>query len=313
MTKKILTYIFLSISVFSLTIPCFAVTEKNRSDQENYGVNKWNVTSSNLDNILATPSVDVSEKIYDFENVLTETEVEKLKQKVNDFVNKTNMDMAIVITSFSYSYDEQNENYAADFYDYNDFGINFENYSGVLLLRNTYESDPYFDIYAFGNSQLYFSKNRLSITLDKIYDDLHDKNYYNGFSQFIDDMATYYSKGIPSDMKDYKINSNGYLYQEDHYSIPWTTLLGISFVVTFIIMLILIMKNKMVRKAKDASTYLNKESINITNKSDIFINTHTSKHTVSHDSGGSSSGGGSFHSSSGSSGGGHSSGGGRHG
>ena len=50
-----------------------------------------------------------------------------------------------------------------------------------------------------------------------------------------------------------------------------------------------------------------KESINITNRKDIFIRSHTTSYTESS----SSSGGGGSHS--GSSGGGHSSGGGRHG
>ena len=74
-------------------------------------------------------------------------------------------------------------------------------------------------------------------------------------------------------------------------------------------MLILIKKNKMVKKQYQAEQYLSKESINITNRKDIFIRSHTTSYTESSSSG--SGGGSSSHS--GSSGGGHSSGGGRHG
>ncbi len=73
-------------------------------------------------------------------------------------------------------------------------------------------------------------------------------------------------------------------------------------------MLILVKKNKMVIKATEAENYLDQSSVNITNKQDQFLTTHTTSYTVS-----SSSGGGGAGSHSGSSGGGHSSGGGRHG
>jgi uncharacterized protein len=215
------------------------------------------------------------------------------------------MDMVIVTTSFSYYSDDQNEDYAADFYDYNDFGIDFDNYSGVLLLRNTYEQDPYYDIYTFGNAQLYFSYSRLNSVLDDIYYNLHNEYYYDGFTTFINEMTNYYNAGIPSSMNGYKVDENGYLYEV--YTIPWLIVIAISIGITAIVMLILIKKNKMVTKARTANEYLNRNSINITNRSDIFVNSHTTHYTTS------SSSGGGGHSSGGSSGGGHSSGGGRHG
>ncbi len=49
------------------------------------------------------------------------------------------------------------------------FGLDDEYYSGVLLLRNTYESNPYFNIYTFGEAQLYFTYERLENVLDDIY------------------------------------------------------------------------------------------------------------------------------------------------
>ena len=76
-------------------------------------------------------------------------------------------------------------------------------------------------------------------------------------------------------------------------------------------MIILVKKNKMVAKATQAGEYLIKDSINIKNRKDVFLHSHTTSYTVSHDSGGGGGGGHSSHS--GSSGGGHSSGGGRHG
>lgn len=308
--KKIVKILSVFIIFFIGNIICNASTiTYDRTELNNYGVNKkWKITSSNKSNVLNTKMVDASEKIYDYSDILTMQEEQDLYEKIQKFIDTTKMDMVIVTVDLPYSYDKVNEDYAADFYDYNDFGINFDRYSGVLLLRNTYSSDPYFNIYAFGDAQLYFSYNRLENVLDYIYDDLHSGNYYDGFSKFTNKMTSYYNSGIPSEMKSYKVNEDGYLYKI--YTIPYFIVLIISSIVTAITMSIMVKKNKMVVKATKATEYLDRQSIKYTEKHDDFITSHVSSYRISSSSGGS---GGGFSSSGGSSGGGHSSGGGRHG
>ena len=215
--------------------------------------------------------------------------------------------MVIVTDKFSYSRDSENDTYASDFYDYNDFGINFENYSGILLLRNAYESDPYYDMYMFGDSQLYFSGTRCDDILDSIYYKIHSESYLEGMKEFIEKVDYYVEAGMPKESNNKYIDENGFV--RSYYRIPWTICIGVSSVITLITMIIMVSKNKMVAKAKKANIYLDKGSVNITNRKDIFISTHTSSYTTSSSSGG----GGGFSSHSGSSGGGFSSGGGRHG
>ena len=300
-------YLLIVLLTFFIGISnIYAIPEtKNREGLENYGVNKkWKITDYNKNNVLKTKLVNSDEKIYDFSSVLTEEEINDLKVLSEEFTKKTNMDIIILIDNLSYTSDTENEDYAADFYDYNDFGFNSDkNYSGVLLFRNTYEQDPYYDIYTFGKAQLYFDYYRLNKILDE---------YLTGFIEFINEMSDYYDKGIPSTMENYTIDDNGFLKQlPAKYKAPFGIAFIVSFIVTIIIMMILIMKNKMVAKATRAEEYMNKDSVQITNKIDQFISSHTTHYTTSSSSG--SSGGGGFSSSGGSSGGGHSSGGGRHG
>ena len=309
--KKIIISLLTIIISFSIIINVNAKPNTyERTEENNYGVNKkWKITDRNKNNVLKTPYVNASEKIYDFEDVLTSSEKEELKKLVDKFIETTKMDMVIVIPNFPYSYDKMNEEYAADFYDYNDFGLNLEKYSGVLFLRNTYENDPYFNIYTFGNAQIYFSYNRLESILDDIYPNIKNNNYKDGFSTFINRMINYYKSGIPKEMTDYYVDEMGYLQKERHFHPQWLLYLATSGTITFLIMLILIKKNKMIVKVRTAEEYLEKNSVNINNRKDVFINSHTTSYTVSSSSGG----GGGFSSSGGSSGGGHSSGGGRHG
>lgn len=301
---KKLYLIFLSICLFSFTSIVNADTCV-RDATNNYGVNKkWNMTSNRIKHANSTPCVDASEKIYDFSNLLSDEEKKSLKQKMQEFELLTNMDIVFVSTDFYYSSDSKNEDYAADFYDYNDFGLKYDHYSGVLLLRNTYSENPYFNIYTFGSAQLYFSYNRLENILDRIYPYFkNDVSYYNGINIFIDDLTDYYNSGISEKYENATLDDMGKIVLPYKVPVFWSIIVAI--IGTAIIVPIEIGKNKMVKKSKYATDYLDKDSINYKVKEDRFIRSHTSSYKVS-----SSSGGGS---SIGSSGGGHSSGGGRHG
>lgn len=303
---KIIVLTILLILPFSLKAE---VTLKERNESNNYGVNKkWTIDESNINNVKNTKYVNAEDKIYDFSEVLTEEERENLKKLINDYIEKTNMDMVILIDSVPYVVDSVNEDYAVDFYDYNDFGLDFENYSGVILFRNTYSSNPYFNVYTFGNAQLYYSYQRCENMLDNIYYDLKEHNYFNGFSTFIEDFDYYYDEGIPSELKDYYIDDMGYLKKK--YRAPWLVAIIVSSLTTIIVLSIMYNKNRMVKKDSRASEYLNRESIKFTKRNKSLMSSHTTHYTRSSSSSG---GGGGFSSSGGSSGGGHGGGGGRHG
>ena len=304
--KKIFKILILLVLCLGINVNATTNTY-DRETLPNYGVNKnWKITENNKNNILNTYAVDASEKIYDFSNILTEEEEKELKETIDKFIKEYKTDVVILTDDLKYMTDMENENYASDFYDYNDFGMDYNN-SGVLLFRNTYSNDPYYNIYMFGDAQLYLSQDRVEVILDNIYNHLHNKNYLKGFTKFVDDLELYYSEGIPKTMKDYEVDENGYLKKK--YTVPWFQAIGISLVVTALIMFILIKKNKMVAKATKANQYINYNQSKITNKRDVFLSTSTQSYTIdSGDGGGSSIG-----SSGGSSGGGHSSGSGRHG
>lgn len=301
---------FISAYILLPTTVNAEVKTYNREELKNYGVNKkWNINTNNKDNILKTYAVDSNQKVYDFSNILTDEEEQKLTDRMNSFTEKYKIDIVILTDNYQYTEDSQNTTFATDFYDYNDFGINYEKYDGVMLFRNTYEQNPYFDAYSFGNAQLYFYDTRLSNTLDYIYDDIHSEAYYSGFNKFIDKMEEYYNEGK---LTDYYVDESGFLQKQKTASY-YLKMIGLSMlialVITGIIIYILIKKNKMVLKATKATVYMNKEKSKITNVQDNFITSNTTSYVISSDT---SSGGG--HSSSGgSSGGGFSSGGGRHG
>lgn len=312
---RILKKLLIVLLLFIIT-PTVNAKKLERTESNNYGVNKnFKITEKNKNNVLKTPLVDASKKIHDFSKVLTDDEIEALEDKIKEFTKKTDMDLVIVTVNLPYTIDKENEDYAADFYDYNDFGIDFENYSGVLLLRNTYEKDRYYNAYMFGKAQLYYNLSKIDNVLDDIYSDLSNDNYLEGFSLFIDLMYDGYEKGIPDELKGYTISDNGTLVAPPKvYEIPWKIALIISTIFTAIATIIAAAKHKMVHKSFEAKNYLNKDSFKITMDNEHLLKSVTTHHRISDNSfGGGGSSGGGISSSIGSSGGGHTSGSGRHG
>lgn len=286
-------------------IPFGVLAAGERESLDNYGVNKhWKITESNKSNVLNTPLVDASLKVYDFGEVLSDEDEKLIYDKLLELSNNINMDVLFLTVDLPYSYDKVNEDYAADFYDYNDFGIDKENYSGVLLLRNTYSADPYFNVYTFGNAQLYFDYDRCEKMLDDIYPSFHSGDYVSGINTFTSDFNSFYRSGIAYSKKNYKVDKDGFLYKV--YSTPFVLITIISSVITLIVCLILRGKNKMVKDKLDTSKYIGFNGVNLSVMVDNLVNSFVTSHTreSSYSSGGSSRG---------SSGGGHSSGGGRHG
>lgn len=303
----ILLTFFIGINSISADTNTFERTKEN-----NYGVNKkWIIDSSNINNVKNTLYVDASLKVYDYADILTEQEEYLLTGKILKFIEKYNTDLVLLTDSFGYYYDEANEEYAVDFYDYNDFGLDYPKYDGILLFRNANPNDRYYDIYTFGNAQLYFNQSRYDYILDSIYNYFVNQDYYQGYSLFLQILDNYYAEGKPASMGSYDVDDMGYLYEK--YVPPILPAFIISSVVTLVVMLILVSKNKMVKKATKASEYMDHNSVFYTRQDDNFIRSHTRSYTTSSSSGGSIGGGGRSSSRSGSSGGGHSRGGGRHG
>ncbi len=314
--KKIFR-LFIPILLFIISINVYASTNLlERNEDNNWGVNKnIEITTTRLDIIKNTKYVDASEKIYDFSDILSDEDEKVIKEYVDKFISVTNMDLVILTDSVPYTYDEKNAEYAVDFYDYNNFGIDYDKYSGVILFRNTYESDPYYGVYNTGIAQQYFTEARYNATLDKMYTYFRGKMYVAGIKLFIDDFINYYELGIPKDYSDSYIDENGYLIVPSRFNPPIEVAAIISFVITAITIGILVSKNKMVKKAVTANDYEDANSMKYSLKESHLVSTNTVRHYhPPHESsgGGGGSFGGSSHSFGGSSGIGHS-GGGRHG
>ena len=277
--KKILLFIVLMLFI----IPVYAREIGYNSDgyernaNNNYGVNKKiDINSNNKTNIMNTPYVDPSLKVYDYANVFSEEEKKEIKSLIDGFISDTKLDFVFVSIDMEYTNDEVNDDYANDFYDYNDFGINNEYYGGVVFLVNMYEKNKIYIASVIGEAQYYCNESRLDELLDDIFVYFRDSNYENGLTTFIHSFKKYYDKGYDSEK--YYLDDKGVLKKK--YSLPYFMSVLSGAFVSLLSVLGLAKKNKVVRVASDANDYLVKTSFNYLNMNDNLISSITNHHII---------------------------------
>ena len=178
--KKIL---FTILSCFLFIGICNAeITTYDRNILDNYGVNKkWVIDEYNKFEVLNTRCVDAKQKIYDFSDILTEEEEKHFKELSLEFFNETGFELVILTDSFYNIDDDDNGDYAQNFYDYNDFGLDNKYYSGIVILRNTYPGYPRYGVYAFGEAQIYYYDEPIATDLNEFFERyLTNEDYFLG-------------------------------------------------------------------------------------------------------------------------------------
>lgn len=298
--KKV-SFVFALVILFSFSIKVFASTNTLPRTEENLGIrDSIKVTDTVKKAALSTPKVDEKEKVYDFANLLTEEEENKLFNSINEYIKKYNMDMAVV------TIDKNNKasamDYADDFYDYNNFGIG-STHDGLLFLIDMDTREMW--ISTTGEAIRVYSDARIDSILDSTYNYIKSQKYYLCANAFVSRASSYASSGVPSSNKNTYINENGeYIVNTVNDTNNGLIFVIISLVVSTTVSLIFIAvasyKHKTIKKATQAKQYLVNGSFNLTEKEDRFVTSHTTKHynPPSSSSGGSSGGGSSTHSSS---------------
>ena len=214
-------------------------------------------------------------KENDFKSLLKLSKIFKLENEVED-------------TEIDDMYGGDLQDYADDFYDYNNFGIN-KSRDGVLFLIDM--DTRQIHMTTTGQAIKMYDDKRIDDALDLVYQHMTDQEYYTGTIKFINRISEDANSGVPSSNKNMVIDKDGNVHIIKR--VNWFLLVIISLIVSIITIVILVAKNKLVRKATTAEEYLDKDSVKI-NGQDVFLSTHTTKHKIDHSSSG-GSGGSSYH------------------
>ena len=293
--KKIIYYLCFLILLFIISILPISAKEIKTCTRStnNLMVKEELITESNINDILTTPCVDDIVKVYDFADLLTDLEEDKLYNEVTNYINNTNYDLIIVTTNNHQK--EDAKSYADDFYYYNSFGKN-KTRDGVLLLIDMMTRELY--ISTSGYAIKMYDDDRIESILDSGYLHLTNQEYYDTFSNMIISLETFYDLDYPSSNDNLIIDEFG----NSSYikKIPYGLVIFISLIITSVVALVLYFMSRLKLKVGSAINYLSKKEI--TNRKDDLVNvfvTHTRRHSDSSSSRGITlSGGSSFHTSS---------------
>ena len=274
----------LLISLFLLVLPVYASTNTySRTTTDLKVPKKIKYKSSMEHNVLLTPSVNANEKIYDFAELLTEEEEKQLYDKVKEFIANTNLDLAIVTINTNVK--DSTQEYADDFYDYNDFSI--DGLAFVIDMQNRI-----FYISTAGKAMLYYDDYRIEYILSALDQEMYNHEYFNACNTLISQLTEYYNHGF-SDNADKYVVIGTQIYRKT----PYLLLSIIAVVSATIGTLILALRNKKIKLATNSNDYFDNKSFEITKDTKEFVSSNTSRvYIPPADSGGGGSSGGGFHS-----------------
>ena len=246
--KKISYLIIILVAFFGFNLTCNATAKTYKRTTSNMLVPKdVIVDSSNRDSILKTPAVDASVKIYDFAFLIDDSREATLTNKIQNFINKSNMDIVIVTTNDLKGF--QLPEYTYNFYDYNDFLLN-----GVTLVIYTGGKSPEIFMGNSGPQDSFvfttYNEGRINQTLAYIYNGYMKENvdYYEACSKYIDIIVEFYKK----DMNE----SGGDIAQG---GIRWIEIIILSVALAFIVDVLFIFKLGKYKIARKKGAILDKK------------------------------------------------------
>lgn len=217
-------------------------------------------------------ALDTSLKLYDNADIYSSVEEENIKNKINDYIKKYNMDLVIVTTSIN-TYSDT-ETFLAKFYQDNNFGISSKK-NGTILAIDL--DNKKYEFISYGEMQRYLSDKRIDEIydyVDQMYKD-NNKDYYVLATAFIDRLDYFVDKGIPDSNKNTYVSSDGVMHVT--HTFPYLIVIVSSLSISLVVVLIFSYKTKMIKKDNEADNYIDKSKIDITNRQDRFITTNTTR------------------------------------
>ena len=226
---------------------------------------------------LRTPYVKPEYKVYDFAGVLSDTDAENIRTRINAMIKENQLDAAVVFISESNWFDFDNEDFCKDFYDYNDFGCG-PKHDGICFVINI--ATHRFAIFDTGQPTEYrvAGKNLSKYETNILQPHFRSDQYADGIVECISEFE-----------RDFLYERDTPWWQRPEYWIGF----GIALLVALGITVIRAKRKCKIQKAVLATNYEVPNSFKLTIKRDTFVSTHTTKQYIppsSSGGGGSSSG-----------------------
>ena len=191
-----------------------------------------------------------------------------LDQKAHELSEAYQMDIVIVTTNSNDGKDVQS--YADDFFDENGYGADKDG-SGILLLVSMEDRDWYISTTGYGITA--FTDEGLDYIADAFLSDLSDGEYLEAFKTYAELCDTFISQAKNGDPYDFEN------MPKEPFSIGINLAIsfGVGIVLALIITGVMAGQLKSVRMQQAADKYVKKDSMKVTQSSDLFLYKHTDR------------------------------------
>ena len=202
-------------------------------------------------------------QVVDEAKLLSQDEVDTLREGIERFREKYNMD-AVIVTSNDLE-GKKAVDYADDYYDYNGYGLG-DNKSGILLLIDMDDREIW--ISTSGDAIEYFTDNRIESIISDISKYLSNGEYFDACNIFLTDIQYYIDNGVPEGQ---------HTYSEEENTLKIVLIaLGVAAIVAGVTCIVVVNSYKN-SKSVSSVNYVDNNSIVFTKRRDIFVNTFTTK------------------------------------
>lgn len=232
---------------------------------------------------LIIDNVEPSRNIVDMANILNSEQTSQLEQKITQVINNCQMDVVILTTCLNNG--KSMVDFADDYYDENDYGIDLRK-SGLILVLSLQDNEWY--ISTSGAAIDTFSDWGIEYLGKVMKPSLVDRNFYQAFEDFVSYTEKFnvqavtdkpYDRYNQGDLPNSDVDEEVVFDNQDN-SEPKTKMdsnkrilisLGAGLVIGFIISFIRMGKLNTKKSVKNANEYVKENSFKLTKSNDLYL------------------------------------------
>ena len=232
---------------------------------------------------LIIDNVEPSRNIVDMANILNSEQTSQLEQKITQVINNCQMDVVILTTCLNNG--KSMVDFADDYYDENDYGIDLRK-SGLILVLSLQDNEWY--ISTSGAAIDTFSDWGIEYLGKVMKPSLVDRNFYQAFEDFVSYTEKFnvqavtdkpYDRYNQGDLPNLDVDEEVVFDNQDN-SEPKTKMdsnkrilisLGAGLVIGFIISFIRMGKLNTKKSVKNANEYVKENSFKLTKSNDLYL------------------------------------------
>ncbi|WP_305139974.1 TPM domain-containing protein [Thomasclavelia cocleata] len=232
---------------------------------------------------LIIDNVEPSRNIVDMANILNSEQTSQLEQKITQVINNCQMDVVILTTCLNNG--KSMVDFADDYYDENDYGIDLRK-SGLILVLSLQDNEWY--ISTSGAAIDTFSDWGIEYLGKVMEPSLVDRNFYQAFEDFVSYTEKFnvqavtdkpYDRYNQGDLPNLDVDEEVVFDNQDN-SEPKTKMdsnkrilisLGAGLVIGFIISFIRMGKLNTKKSVKNANEYVKENSFKLTKSNDLYL------------------------------------------